>query len=164
MSWLSVSHSCALEHSSNASAEQRPLKNDDESERSHFWKMSQSFTPPVAPPNTPTFTPHSCELSTGLFNGQVPSLMANWGKNATYGARESSPSYTASPQMSPAPNLLSKVRMSNENSQPRPLPCRGCTEQCPNREECLGAPWRKDMQEGGDVRLAASDPTSQKRQ
>ena len=82
--------------------------------------------------------------------------MANWGKNATHGACKFSPSYTGSPRLSLAPNLLSKLPMSNQNSQPRPLPCRGCTEQCPNREKCLGAPWRKDMQEGDDVRLAAS--------
>lgn len=85
--------------------------------------------------------------------------MLNWGKNVTHGAREFFPSYTMSGRVFPAPNLLSKLHMSNQDSQPRPLPCRGCTEQCPNREKCLGAPWRKDMQEGEDVRLAANPLT-----
>ena len=91
--------------------------------------------------------------------------MANWGKNATLGARECLPSYTAHTTTNTAPkDLLSKLPMSNQNSQPRPLPCRGCTEQCPNREKCLGAPWRKDMQDGDDVRLAANRPAGQKSQ
>lgn len=28
------------------------------------------------------------------------------------------------------------------------LPCRGCTEDCRNRESCQGMPWRA----GGDIR------------
>ena len=43
--------------------------------------------------------------------------------------------------------------MAEQIQRPTPLPCRGCTDACPNREQCHGAPWRKNPEQGGDVRL-----------
>ena len=31
-----------------------------------------------------------------------------------------------------------------QSTDNRPLPCRGCTANCPNRDKCQGKPWRKE--------------------
>lgn len=80
-------------------------------------------------------------------------------KNTTLDLQSSTLSYTL--RSSYLKKYVSReAPMNNQDDRPLPPPCRGCTEQCPNREECLGAPWRKDTQKGEDVRLSGKESLS----